>query len=74
MCLPKQQISLIFTLGIRFALDLKNATAGYQSAVWKADPPRVLHLRVLHKPDRDDVADHCGNSRAQQVGTDKTHC
>ena len=40
---------------------------GHQGALWLKDPPGLLHLRLFHQPDCDDVADHRRDRRAEQV-------
>jgi len=43
--------------------------SGDQGKIWITNPPGVLHLRVLHQPDRDDVLDNCWHSGFEQPGS-----
>ena len=47
--------------------NLREFALGDQGPVWQEDPPRVLHLCLLHQPDCDDVTHHCRHCGPQQV-------
>jgi len=43
--------------------------SGDQGQIWITHSPSVLHLRVLHQPDRDDVSHYRRHRRLEQFGS-----